>query len=178
MIDLKKLGLTAFLFVPSLSFAFFCPTNFQQIQFGDNIDSVTKTCGKPDSQDEKKSENENVPQEWTYFVSQTVATASMAPAQGSLKTTIVFDDKGKAINISVNGIGVGASEICGSSIQLGDSRDAIKSACGNPSFINKQTIPTDGSAAPQEKKITTFVYNATNPPTKLIFEDGILKDKQ
>jgi hypothetical protein len=162
---------------PAASFAFFCPTNFSQINFGDSIDTVISTCGKPDKQEEVKKENENVPQEWSYFVPQTVSSSNLTPQQGTLKTQITFDDKGKAINISVNGIGVGSTQICGSSVQLGDTRDAIKSACGNPSFINKQTAPTNGSAPEPETKVTTFFYNV-NPPVKLIFENGILKDKE
>lgn len=162
---------------PTLSFAFFCPTNFSQIDFGNTMDEVIKTCGKPDQQEETKQENENVPQEWSYFVPQTVTNSSLTPMQGTLKTQITFDAQGKVINISVNGIGVGGTQICGNSIQLGDTRDNVKAACGKPSFINKQTAPTDNSAPPPDIKITTFIYNV-NPPIKLIFQNGVLKDKQ
>jgi len=91
-------------------------------------------------------------------------------AQGTLKTSVSFDDKGKAINISVNGIGVGATTICGSNVQLGDSHDAIKTACGKPSFINKQS--ENVSEQPKEVKVTEFNYSQPIHPSFLIFEDG------
>lgn len=166
---------TLLITTPLTSFAFFCPTNFSQINFGNNMDDVVQTCGKPDSQIESKKENENVPQQWDYFVPQTVTNSSLTPMQGTLRTQIFFDASGKVININVNGIGVGASEICGNSIQLGDTRDSIKSACGTPNFVNKQPLP-NGAPTP-DIKVTTFIYN-TNPPTKLVFENGVLKDKQ
>lgn len=180
MIDVNRLHLTAvaIALTPSLSFAFFCPTNFSQIEFGNTMDQVIQICGKPDKQDETTRQNENVPQEWSYYVPQTVTSQALTPnTQGTLKTQMTFDAAGKVINISVNGIGVGSSQICGQRmVQLGDTRDSIKAACGDPSFINKQTMPTDGSAPPPDTKITTFIYNV-NPPVKLIFENGLLKEK-
>lgn len=171
--------LALLLMIPSLSYAFFCPTNFNQIDFGNSPEQVAAQCGKPDKE-EKKEVDPDVPQEWSYFVPQTVA---MGPnpsqqGQGSLKTSITFDKDGKAINLSVNGIGVGASTVCGSNIQLGDTRDAIKAACGEPSFINKQQTNASNAANKAEaKKVVIYTYNV-NPPVTLTFEDGVLKSKQ
>src|SRR5438477_7727499 len=96
------------LMIPSAGFAFFCPTNFNQIDYGMTPDQVTQTCGAPTSQKESVKQSDNIPQEWNYYVPQTVDMGGTSQfAQGTLKTTITFDDKGKAINISVNGIGVG-----------------------------------------------------------------------
>lgn len=160
--------------IPSSCFAFFCPTNFAQIDFGNTTAEVTAICGKPDKEESKEVEP-NVPQEWDYYIPSTVSTRGMQATTGTLKTQIAFDEKGNVINISVNGIGVGESTICGSSIKLGDNKDAIKAACGDPVMINKQQ--TTGEASLRKIKITEFTYN-TNPPVKLIFEDGKLKDKQ
>ena len=153
----------------------FCPNNFSIIRPGDTMASVIEQCGKPDKQEtvEKKPEG---PQEWSYFVPQTVSANTANAMQGTLKTQIAFDNNGKAINISVNGIGVGATTICnGTNIQLGDSRETVKAACGDPTFVNKDsnasTLP-DGNQP--TVKITTFTYN-TNPPVKLVFENGLLK---
>lgn len=159
--------------LPTFSFAFFCPTNFNQIQEGDSIEQVQALCGKPDKQEtvEKKAEG---PQEWSYFVPQTVGMSSMNPAQGTLKTQVTFDSSGKAINISVNGIGVGSTAICGSMIQLGDSSERIKSACGTPVLVNKQS-PEENKEQPT--KITSFTYGTT-PPVTLMFENGKLMEKQ
>ncbi|VVC76164.1 hypothetical protein AQUSIP_14690 [Aquicella siphonis] len=163
--------------LPAMSFAFFCPTNFSQIDFGMTTDQVTQACGKPDSQKESTKTNDNIPQEWSYYIPQTVSMGGSTPnQQGTLKTSVTFDDKGKAINISVNGIGVGATTICGSNIQLGDSRDAVKSACGDPSFVNKQS--SGASANQQATKVVEYIYSSANPPTTLIFEDGKLTDKK
>ncbi len=180
MMSLKKLMLAEIavilfscLCAPSISFALLCPTNFKQFDLGSNMDDVIKQCGKPDSQKESKKENNNVPQEWSYFIPQTVATNTANQAQGTLKTTVNFDKEGNAINISVNGIGVGASTICGKSIQLGDQRDAVQTACGKPASISKQLPP--GETAPADIKITEFIYN-TNPPLHMIFENGKLTE--
>lgn len=182
---LKNYFISGLVFIlPSLSFAFFCPTNFKQIDYGMTIEQVIKECGNPTSQVETSKANDNVPQEWSYYVPQTVTNttysqAQAGQAQGTLKTQVTFDSEGNAINISVNGIGVGSTTICGSMIQLGDKRDAIKSACGDPSFINKQQSNTSslGTGEQKEIKVMTFHYQ-TNPPVTLIFENGVLKEKQ
>lgn len=170
--------LLSLLLAPSVSFAFFCPSNFAQIQFGQTEAEVLEQCGKPDIQETKDVKKEG-PQEWSYFVTQTVATSTNVPTTGTLKTQVVFDNTGKVINISVNGIGVGASNICGAkSIQLGDSRESIKSACGSPSFINSQQINDAGQALNEPDKMTTYIFNNTTPPTKLIFINGKLTKKE
>jgi hypothetical protein len=100
----------------------------------------------------------------------------MVAEQGTLKTSITFDKDGKAISIMVNGIGVGSSTICGNSIQLGDTTDSVKTACGTPSFVNKQEASaTPGS--PGSTKVTEFTYEG-NTTVKLIFQNGKLTDKQ
>jgi hypothetical protein len=170
-----KCLLIVIFFLPSLSFAFLCPNNFNQYVIGDTEDQVTQQCGKPDLQ-EKKIVEPDVPQEWTYFISQTVAMGGATPqVQGTLKTSFSFDQSGKAINISVNGIGVGGTTICGNSVQLGASQDEVKTACGKPAFINKQQgAQTDTTPKPTQ---VIFTYN-TNPPVQMIFQDGKLIEKK
>lgn len=164
--------------LPSLAFAFFCPTNFRQIDYGFTISQVLDQCGKPDKQEETKKANENVPQEWTYYAPQNYTTTGPTiQPQGSIKNQIAFDSEGRVVNISSNGFGIGVVSMCGINIQLGMTREQIKSACGNPVFSSKQDTPTDGSAPPPDNVITTFTYN-TSPPTKLIFENGKLTEKQ
>jgi len=170
---MKKFLFILFGFIfPAIGFAFFCPTNFNQIQIGDTLEQVQQACGQPDKQDEKEVEAEG-PQEWSYFVAQNVAINAMQQVQGTLKTTFSFDANGKAINISVNGIGVGATTICGNNLQLGDTKETVKATCGQPSFINKQSTSTEKKSS----KVTEFTYN-TNPPVKLIFENGRLLQKK
>lgn len=181
MMHLKKLFLMIasfiILLIPITSFALFCPTNFNQIEIGNSIDKVKELCGKPDKEDTKKVE-ENVPQEWNYFVAQSVdmGMGTNQPAQGTLKTSFMFDKDGKLINISVNGIGVGATNICGTNVQLGDKQDSVKNACGDPTFVNKQTSTATGTPT-KTQEIIEFIYNTT-PPIKLIFIDGKLTERQ
>lgn len=170
-----KFILASMLITPSISYAFFCPTNFNQINFGDTTDQVKTSCGKPDKE-EKKDAEASVPQEWTYYVPQTVSMGTSQQAQGTLKTSVAFDKDGKAINISVNGLGVGESTICGVPIQLGSTKDQIKTACGDPSSVVKQSNDASGNQEPP-KQIVTFTYNST-PPQKLIFENDKLVKKE
>lgn len=174
------LTLIAF-FMTSGSFAFFCPTNFKQIDIGDTIDKVTQTCGKPNATKESKSPivDENVPQEWTYYVN--VSSNNFIgnmQNQGSIKMTVSFDKDGKAINISVNGVGMGNAGMCSSTIQVGSSRDQVKSACGDPAFINKQAPSATATATTPGENTTTIYEYQSNPPVKLIFNNGILTEKQ
>lgn len=176
----NKLLLVGFglLTAPVVSFAFFCPTNFNQIEMGMNIAQVTQICGKPAAQKESLKKNENIPQEWTYYVPQTVVMTNSQPANGTLKTTMAFDSSGKAINISVNGVGVGSTTICGNTISLGDSRDSIKASCGEPALNNKQDQGLDSAGSgPPPTKIVEFTYTST-PPAVLIFENGVLTDRR
>lgn len=168
---------SSFLFVITLgiacpTFAFFCPTNFKQIEMGMTLDQVSSTCGKPTSIKEVTKENDNVPQEWVYFVPQNVGVSAFQQTQGTLKTSVAFDADGKAVNISVNGLGVGSSTICGGQqIQLGDSRDTIAKACGDPSFKNK----AENNNPPTKE---THVTYDSNPPMTLIFRNGLLMERQ
>lgn len=156
------------LLLPSLTFASFCPTNFRPISNNNSTQDVIALCGQPDKVVSKKVQVQG-PQEWNYYVKQTVANNTTYQTQGTLKTSIAFGADGKVINISVNGIGVGGTSICGSYVQLGDTSKTIQSACGKPSTVNKETT----SGQPQNDTITTFIYN-TNPPKTLVFKNGLL----
>jgi len=155
--------------LPSITFALFCPTNYNIINEGMSVDQVIIACGKPDSMTESIKKNDNIPQQWSYLIPQTVNMGGTSQtAQGTLQTSVTFDDKGKAVNISVNGIGVGSTTICGgSTVQLGDDKDKVKSACGNPAFINKSSTETE-----PDTKVTELKYNSGNPAMILVFENG------
>src|SRR3990167_1250824 len=96
-VTMNKLIAITFFCLPHLSSAFFCPTNFNQIEIGDSLEQVTQSCGKPDKQEEREVKKEGA-QEWSYFIPQAVATDSMATTQGTLKTQIAFDSDGKVVN--------------------------------------------------------------------------------
>lgn len=166
------------LLLPQLSFAFFCPNNFNQIDFGASIDQVSTQCGKPDKIETTTLEPEG-PQEWNYYIPAAVANPGTAATQGTMKAQITFDSSGHVVNMSVNGIGVGGSTLCGgANIQLGDSIESVKAACGTPSFINKQNTDNPVLGPTQPKKvITTYFYNS-NPPASLVFENGVLTQRK
>ncbi len=105
------LTLITLLATPTLSFGFFCPTNFNQINVGDSPDQVIQQCGKPDNRVDSKKANDNVPQQWSYYIPQTVSTNTAHYEKDTLKTSLTFDQNDKEINISVNGIGVGSTTV-------------------------------------------------------------------
>jgi hypothetical protein len=168
MKTMQRLLSSLVLFTPILSFAFTCPTNFNIINVGDSIESVKAICGKPDSETSKEVPKDT-PQEWTYYTSANVASPGSYSTSGTLKSSISFDKDGKVINLSVNGIGVGESTMCGSPIRLGDTRDQVKSACGAPSIVNKQETD-DGK--PEKDTMTECMYKS-NPPATLLFKNGV-----
>lgn len=167
---------------PSLSFAFFCPTNFNQISVGNTMDTVIATCGKPDKQETKEVKVEP-PQEWSYYTPQQPQIIFGKPNASNVKTDITFNAAGNAVNITVNNMSAVSTTVCGRTINVGDSREMVESACGKPSFINKQ----DQEATPGQLSdalgrpvppaiVTTFTYNS-NPPVTLTFENGKLTEK-
>src|SRR5438309_617826 len=96
--DVKNLLFLPLLLNPTFTLAFFCPTNFVQIDYGNTPAQVMLQCGKPDKV-ETKDVKKQVPEEWSYFVPQTVAASTMFAAQGTLKTQITFDSGGKVLNL-------------------------------------------------------------------------------
>ncbi len=176
---MKRIILTSLvLYLPySISFAFFCPNNFNQIYAGSTMEEVTAACGKPDKQDDAIVKSEP-PQEWSYFTPQPSNIVNGLAPKTSFKTQVTFDASGKAINITVNNAATNNTNICGRNIQVGDTRDTIEAACGKPSFINKQDQSTNAGVSdtlgntPAPVQITTFTYGTKS----LTFENGKLKD--
>jgi len=162
------------------SFAMLCPGNFNQVNMGDTLDAVKAACGKPDG--EQSTENtEDGPQEWNYYVSVNPAFTQNVSQNttASLKTTVAFD-KGKVVNMSVNGVGVSNTAVCGATIQNGDTMDTVKAACGKPSFINRGTGSQAGTEDPNAKttKTTTLTYMSAGNTVSLVFENGVLTDRK
>lgn len=165
----KALSVTiaAFIFTHP-AYAFFCPTNYNQINEGDSIEQVEQQCGKPDAKKSYKAEP-NAPQEWDYFI-------KLDPtSQATVKMAIVFDNN-QVMNINSNSASLTTTQMCGTTIQIGDSPETIEAACGKPAFINKggQKGTEDASAAITMTEIT---YNSALSMT-LIFENGKLKGKK
>jgi hypothetical protein len=142
--------------------AMLCPNNFNEINVGQTIEQVKQQCGAPDAEKTSDSKSD-LPQEWNYYV-------QVSPTdQATLKTTIAFN-KGKVTNMSVNGIGVSTTAICGgNNISVGDTEDSIKTACGKPAFINQGNV-----SAAATTKITDLTYGTA----VLEFEDSVFTGKK
>ena len=176
----QLIAITILSITPSVSYAFFCPTNFNQIDFGYTMDQVKQLCGNPAKEETMEAKNDNVPQDWSYFVTPPATMSNLPQPVGSLKMSISFDQNDKLINLSVNGVGVGGTTICGgTNVQLGDSKEKVKSACGKPASINKQEppAPAPGSPEAEANKITEYTY-MSNPPAVLVFQKGVLTDRK
>lgn len=155
------------------TYAFFCPSNFNQIDIGYSQQQIDELCGKPTFVTEtEKQPEDNLPQEWTYFVKEAQMLGTQTP--GSIKATIAFDQKGEAINISVNGLSVNTTNLCGKTILIGTKRDILKKACGTPAYINK--AQNSSNTQPPTKQME-YRYDGT-PPVVLIFENGVLVEKK
>jgi hypothetical protein len=165
----KKIFLAALIASCTTStYAMFCPSGFNQINLGDTVAQVTAACGAPTSQSSENSTADK-PQEWTYYVK------AQPSDQSTLRMTVAFT-AGKVTNMSVNGIGLTNTQICGgNTVQIGDDQKSVKTLCGDPAFIAQSNMP---SAAKDTVKVTTFIYNTTAAPISLIFNDGKLKSRQ
>lgn len=156
------------------AYAFFCPTNFNQIDMGNTQQQIEEACGKPASiTDTVQEPADNSPQEWSYFVKQDPNLGSTIP--GNIKATIAFDQSGKVINMTINGLSVSTANFCGSAaVKIGSMRDTVKKECGAPAYINRGV--SEGPA-PQQRKLVEYRYDST-PPITLIFENGMLIDRK
>jgi hypothetical protein len=148
--------------------AMFCPSGFNQINIGDTIDQVQQACGMSASTTTSDS-SEDKPQEWTYYVKE------QPTDQTTLRMTVAFTS-GAVTNMSVNGIGVSNTQICGgNTVQTGDTQKSVKTACGDPAFIAQSNLPP---AAGDVVKITQLTYNTSGQPVVLEFKDGKLSSRK
>lgn len=187
-----KYFISFLLFIFSVvSYAMFCPTNFESINIGDSIDKVKMICGQPNS--EQNSQGQSSSEEWHYYVK------SSAVSQATLPMIIVMQNN-RVINITIDNLisnngqvcqafktgggdnkivqtfcqnidgpkSVANTQACGQIIQVGDSSRTIESACGKPVMIKSLSVPQS------EAGITVLKY--VGPPrTTLVFENNRLK---
>lgn len=164
---------------PTLTFAMFCPTNFNQINIGDSMAQVEAQCGKPSSETSSKDVDDSMtPQEWTYYV--TIPQDQFTSA-GSIKLTLAFVD-GKVVNISSGGNSVGSTTVCGgnlaqpsTTVQMGSTIKDVTAACGKPTMINKGTAQP-GQPEPTVTDKAEWTYDGP-PKVVLKFENGKLTER-
>jgi len=150
-----------------MSYALFCPGNFNTINVGDTIDQVTANCGQPAAQ-HTHTESPNLPQEWTYYV-------KMSPTdQATIKMTVAFN-QGLVTNMNVNGIGLSNTSVCGATVQIGDTTKTVESVCGKAAFIQQGNAPQSQPGA--ETKITEMTYTTQTGDTTLVFKNGLLQEQ-
>jgi len=175
MIKYLTLLLLAFLGISTAASAMFCPNNFNQINMGDTLAQVQQQCGKPDTQKTSKGDDKG-PQEWNFYVhpimNKYTAIRTNSGQEASVKMAIAFNDQ-KVVNITVNGMSLATTTICGGAVSVGDGMQSVKSACGDPVFINK----SDQKSNEKPDEITELKYNST-PPTTLIFINGKLNERK
>ena len=164
---------------PALSFALMCPggESFSQYDYGMSPEQVIQACGKPASQKESTKPMDTTAQEWSYSIPQAVYMGgSQQTANGKLITNVRFDKNGLAESITVNGIGVGQTTICGgNSIQIGATKDAVKKACGESTFIVNPAPDANTPKLP-DIKLMEFTYTSGGRNVILTFENGRLTD--
>lgn len=166
--------------ISSYSFAMLCPSNFNEYNIGDSFAAVQQACGKPDKETTTDSKA-NQPQEWIYFANlgssgnMQYSNNNGGTAAATVRMTIGFGKDGKVSNMTVNGIGVGATPVCGNNVQIGDSMESVKASCGAPAMINQST----NNANAETTKITEWTYtNTGSAPATLIFNNEKLTGRK
>jgi hypothetical protein len=164
---LKKYIAVPLFFVTTHVFAWFCPNNFNLIQPGDSLAKIKQQCGKPLSEKSSK-QDAKTPQEWGYYV------AVSPPNPATVKMTVVFNEEGILTNISVNSMSLASTGLCGGTISVGNTMQAVKAACGAPPFINKGQA---GEGGGKQTVINELIYDGP-APNMLVFENGILTERR
>jgi len=180
----------------SHAFALFCPNNFSSIDYGNTIQQVEQTCGQPSSVNTyQKTQATN--QTWDYYIqapgfNQNMAKMSLlfrddelmnihlhynAATRAQICPLLSTKNKVPAITsfcfTSNNDENVSSTNICGGFIQVGNNAQAIKYVCGEPAAI--KDVP---GTQVQSTDITELHYSGGAQNVTLIFENGVLKDRQ
>lgn len=169
---LLSLILGLFGVLPLYSYAFLCPTNFNQIYPGYSMTQVKQLCGPPTSQSSQPMK-QKLPQEWTYYTTLSVVGLGLTNtnSSGTVKITMAFDSDEKLIHLTLNGTSLTSTDACQQTVQIGDTISKVRDACGQPNYVNKSQDTTNAPPA----TVTKWHYNST-PPATLIFIDQKLQN--
>ena len=174
---MKRLLLCLILFLSQGVFAasFFCAHTNTYVNTGDSMSAVKKACGNPSVE-----KLEDKPQKVAIFVKQWFfSTKERPPGPFSADEPgilVSFTDE-QAFEILVNG-NAKSRALCpyNQVIQLGMTRDQIRTACGKPDLQGQSLryVPI------KKQSLTTWTYDVGpyRPKINFIFEDGILSKIQ
>jgi uncharacterized protein YxeA len=174
---MKKIIITlTLLSLTTAASAMFCPNNFNQINIGDTTEMVKKQCGNPKAE-KKIAGEDNGPQVWNFYVhpqmNRYTETRTNSGQEASVGLTIAMD-QGKVVNMTVNGMSLATTTICGAPVTVGDTSEKVKTACGNPKFVNKSNVQDEAN---KPKETVEYEYDST-PPATLVFMGGILQERR
>lgn len=150
------------------SFATFCPNNFNIVNEGDSMDKVIALCGQPLSKKETR-DTSNQPQQWSFY-------PATSRNQGTLKLNVALVG-GIIKNISINNISLRSTDVCGAAINVGDSVDKLRNACGDPADTNFSDNTQGVQFGTAADIITELHYQGTSAVT-FLFKNGKLTQKR
>ena len=179
----------------------YCPHGSGMIRVGMNIAQVSQLCGTPTEAVSNSKVVQNIPVTRLsynnfykgpvyYWNLKKVYQIFSVPSSANNTTLTVDIYQGKVKSIALNGAGAQSTTACNyqgstlfagnespsnnSVIAVGDTQDAIFSACGNPDTTDDTFIqmPVSKNDKPE---VWTYQFDAYNPKYKLIFIQGVLQ---
>jgi hypothetical protein len=180
----------------------YCPHGSGMIRIGMNIAEVSQLCGIPANTVSNTRIVQNIPitrlsynnfyKGPVYYWNLKKVYQIFSVPSSSNNTTLTIDIyQGKVKTIALNGMGAQSTTACNyqgntqfsagskspsnnSVISVGDTQDAIFSACGSPDTIDDTFIqmPISKNDKPE---MWTYQFDTYSPKYKLIFIQGVLQ---
>ena len=179
----------------------YCPHGSGMIRTGMNIAQVNQLCGTPAKAAANSTIVQNLPVTRLnynnfykgpvyYWNLKKVYQIFSVPSSTNNTTLTVDIYQGKVRSISLNGTGAQSTTACNyqgstqfagnqspsnnSVIAVGDTQDAVISACGNPDTTDDTFIQIPVSKN-DKAEVWTYQFDTYSPTYKLIFIQGILQ---
>jgi Protein of unknown function (DUF2845) len=179
----------------------YCPHGSGMIRIGMNIAEVSQLCGMPATTASNTRVVQNLPITRLsynnfykgpvyYWNLQKVYQQFSVPSSSNNTTLTVDIYQGKVKSMALNGTGAQSTTACnykGSTqfagnpspsnntvISVGDSQDAVFSACGSPDTIDNTYIQVPVSKN-DKPEVWTYQFDPYSPKYKLIFIQGNLQ---
>jgi len=162
----------------------YCARKGGYVRVGMTAAQVVAACGEPQSKLIKNTPvMQKVPMQQLFYNNlgtdtgfygvwnMPVSTSNVGNGGSKMQVNIVDN---KVLSISLDGNNTNALSMCqGQSIQVGDSGDDVRAACGTPRRVNETFIEVP---IPSKTKPEIWVYtDAYQPTLSLTFVDGKLQ---